>query len=297
MKDLFPRIISSIFYVFAILGSIYYGYKSFVILLILFCVIIIIEYGKVLRKDEDHFEFIKYGSRYGLAAGLFMNIEFLPLFFSITFGLLPIMGNGISIKEIEIIIGIFLFISILLSMIHLYCLFQNKQLFKFKKLSKVWPLFGVVCSFMVIIYSILFFNFADIKKVILAYLFLIWGIDSIGYLIGVNYGKTKLFESLSPKKTVEGALASMVFSILYGFLISLYISDVNTILILILCVLTCFFAILGDLVQSKIKRELKIKDFGKLLPGHGGIYDRLDSIIFSFPILYFIFKIYIANVS
>ena len=81
MKDLFPRIISSIFFVLTILGSIYYGYKSFIILMILFCVIIIIEYGKILRKDEEHFESIKYGSRYGLALGLFMNTEFWPLFF------------------------------------------------------------------------------------------------------------------------------------------------------------------------------------------------------------------------
>jgi len=290
MKDLFPRIISSIFFVLAILVSIYYGYKSFIILMILFCVIIIIEYGKVLRKDEEHFESIKYGSRYGLASGLFMNTEFWPLFFSITFGLLPIMSNEISIEVIKSLIVLFLFITILLSIIHLYCLFQNKKLFKYKKLSKVWPLFGVNCSFMVIIYSIMCFDFVDVKKVILAYLFLIWGIDTVGYLIGVNFGKTKLFKSLSPKKTVEGAVASMIFSILYGFLISSYMSDLGTILILILCVLTCFFAILGDLVQSKIKRELKIKDFGKLLPGHGGIYDRLDSIIFSFPILYFIFQ-------
>ena len=290
MKDLFPRIISSIFYVLAILGSIYYGFKSFIILLILFCVIIIIEYGKVLRKDEGHFEFIKYGSRYGLAPGLFMNTEFLPLFLSITFGLLPIVSNEISIEDIGPLIFLFLFVTILLSIIHLYCLFLNKKLFKYKKISKAWPLFGVIFSFLVIIYSIMSFDFIDIKKVILAYLFLIWGIDTIGYLIGVNFGKTKLFESLSPKKTVEGAVASMIFSILYGFLISSYISDLGTILIVILCILTCFFAILGDLVQSKIKRELKIKDFGKILPGHGGIYDRLDSIIFSFPILYFIFQ-------
>ena len=200
MKDLFPRIISAIFYVLAILGSIYYGFKSFIILLILFCVIIIIEYGKVLRKDEEHFEFIKYGSRYGLAPGFFMNTEFLPLFFSITFGLLPIMSNEMSIEDIGPLIVLFLFVNILLSIIHLYCLFLNKKLFKYKKISKVWPLFGVNCSFLLIIYSIMSFDFVDIKKVILAYLFLIWGIDTVGYLIGVNYGKTKLFESLSPKK-------------------------------------------------------------------------------------------------
>lgn len=296
MKDLFPRIISAIFYVSTILGSILYGYKSFILILIIFCVIIIIEYGKVLRKDIGHAKFIEQGSKYVQIPGFFLNTEFTPLCMIFIFGLLPLKNNVMSTELIQIIIGFSLFISLTISFIHLYCLFQNKQLFKYKILSKVWPLFGVIFSFIVIIYSILTYDFDNIKEIILSYLFLVWGIDSIGYLIGVNYGKTKLFESLSPKKTVEGAVASIIFSILYGILISLYI-DINLILIVIFCIMTCFFAIIGDLVQSKIKRELNIKDFGKLLPGHGGVYDRLDSIIFSFPILYFIFIIYIEYVS
>ena len=161
----------------------------------------------------------------------------------------------------------------------------------------IWPLISVVNSFMLIIYSVFSFDFIDYTKIILCYLFLIWGIDSIGYIVGVNLGKTKLNETLSPNKTIEGAAGSLIFSLSFSFLIS-FIFNINLILTIItLCsnmLLCCYWRF----NQSKIKRELKIKDFGKLLPGHGGLYDRFDSVIFSFPILaYLMLKIYLINVS
>lgn len=280
MKDLFPRLISSIFYVFAILGSLYFGLVSFIILLSIFCIVIIVEYGKVLRNNSSK----KIKS--------FFDVEFYPLIFFICFfviGLQTEINPIISISTVKAGIYAVVFFNFVLLVENT---FKRKSLFNNKKLKKIWPLYGVVGSFLLIIFSCLTYNFSDYKFYFLYYLILIWVIDTFGYLIGIAFGKNKLFESLSPKKTIEGAVGSLIFSIFYGLIISLFI-EMKIVTILILCVITCFFAVTGDLIQSKIKRELEIKDFGKLLPGHGGLYDRLDSLIFSFPILYLIIEIYL----
>tara|TARA_B100000780_G_scaffold81055_1_gene55289 strand:- start:18888 stop:19322 length:435 start_codon:yes stop_codon:yes gene_type:complete len=128
---------------------------------------------------------------------------------------------------------------------------------------------------------------------VLCFLVLIWVSDSAAYVFGVNFGKRPLLKSVSPKKSVEGFMGGLVFSIIFS-IIFYYNSNLNFTLTqwLILGVLTTFLGALGDLVQSQFKREAGVKDSGKWLPGHGGLYDRMDSIIFASPFIYLLIKLF-----
>ncbi len=110
--------------------------------------------------------------------------------------------------------------------------------------------------------------------------------DMGAYFVGVNFGSHKLCPKISPKKTVEGALGGILASIVVSFLFTL-IFNINKAYILIpLTVPFCILGMMGDLFASSIKRSVDIKDYGNLIPGHGGILDRLDSVLFIAPVLY-----------
>ena len=122
-----------------------------------------------------------------------------------------------------------------------------------------------------------------------------FGCDTGAYFTGVFLGKNKLCPALSPKKTIEGSiggiLTATIVSVLYGVWINRYypLEDTN---LLLLCGLTGFFgsflAQIGDLAASSIKRQTGIKDYGNLMPGHGGVLDRFDSVLLTAPVLYYI---------
>ena len=114
--------------------------------------------------------------------------------------------------------------------------------------------------------------------------------DMGAYFIGVNFGSHKLCPEISPKKTVEGALGGILSSIVISFVLTL-IFGVNKAYILIpLTVLFCIIGMMGDLFASVIKRSVGLKDYGSLIPGHGGILDRFDSILLIAPVLYIFVK-------
>jgi phosphatidate cytidylyltransferase len=110
--------------------------------------------------------------------------------------------------------------------------------------------------------------------------------DTFAYIFGINFGKTKLSPRLSPKKTVEGSIGGLLGSALAGLISSLYfLTTPPTTLLLILCVLTGFIAQQGDLFESLLKRIANRKDSGSIMPGHGGILDRIDGILFGAPVM------------
>ena len=121
---------------------------------------------------------------------------------------------------------------------------------------------------------------------------LIWTNDSMAYATGRLIGKTKLFERISPKKTWEGTIGGIIFTLGAGFLWSFYVSELPLIFWIICSPLVAVAAIFGDLFESQIKRQLGVKDSGTILPGHGGILDRFDAALMAIPIFYGLWMIY-----
>ncbi|WP_339145834.1 MULTISPECIES: phosphatidate cytidylyltransferase [unclassified Sutcliffiella] len=138
-----------------------------------------------------------------------------------------------------------------------------------------------------------FYYFIEIRELALSYvffaLFVIWTTDSGAYFIGKSMGKTKLWPDISPNKTVEGSLGGVICAVIVAIAFQLIVGFEHSMLITILiaCLLSVFGQI-GDLVESALKRHYKIKDSGSILPGHGGILDRFDSLLFVLPLLHFI---------
>jgi phosphatidate cytidylyltransferase len=122
-------------------------------------------------------------------------------------------------------------------------------------------------------------------KLLVALFALIWTYDSGAYLVGVSIGKHRLFERISPKKSWEGAIGGTFTAILVSWLISRYIPEIQWTHWIIISILTVVSSTFGDLTESMFKRYFGIKDSGTILPGHGGILDRFDSLFFAVPVV------------
>ena len=120
-----------------------------------------------------------------------------------------------------------------------------------------------------------------------------WGSDTCAYCVGMLFGKHKMAPKLSPKKSVEGAVGGVVGAALLG---AAYAAIINRVIVgsyvsvlqyALICAVGALISMVGDLAASAIKRNHDIKDYGNLIPGHGGILDRFDSVIFTAPIIYY----------
>lgn len=129
-------------------------------------------------------------------------------------------------------------------------------------------------------------------NILLGSFILVWVNDSFAYLVGKNFGKQKLFEIISPKKTVEGFLGGLFFSCIASYFIATFTETLDFTGWLILSIIISVFGTLGDLIESKFKRQANVKDSGVIMPGHGGLLDRLDSIIFAAPFIYLFLRIF-----
>jgi len=117
-------------------------------------------------------------------------------------------------------------------------------------------------------------------------LFMIWATDSGAYFIGKAMGKRKLWPEISPNKTVEGSIGGVICAIIVAILFGVF-AEMNAAMLTLIgvTVILSIFGQIGDLVQSAFKRHFNVKDSGTILPGHGGILDRFDSLLFVLPLL------------
>jgi len=186
---------------------------------------------------------------------------------------------------------VFLILAVATTVTHL---FLTNNLFKLKKvnvnsmLHQQLPLLYVLIPFSLLTLIPSIVNNTYNPYIIFGILIIIWSNDTFAYLVGKNFGKRKLFEKVSPKKTIEGYIGGLVFGIIAAFIIAFTTPSLSIFHWIVLSIIISIFGTIGDLVASKFKREANIKDSSNLIPGHGGFLDRLDSLIFisSFVYLY-----------
>jgi phosphatidate cytidylyltransferase len=128
--------------------------------------------------------------------------------------------------------------------------------------------------------------------IIIGFFILIWANDTGAYLTGMSFGKHKLMERISPKKTWEGFIGGIIIASIAAWFLSGWLGVVNKIHWVIISLIVSVAGTYGDLVESMLKRSIGVKDSGTIMPGHGGFLDRFDSAIMSFPLIYLFISLF-----
>lgn len=168
-----------------------------------------------------------------------------------------------------------------------FILFVTNQNITLSRLSQTLFIGMYVVLFM---YHMIMLN--NTRFVWLVYI-IAFGTDTFAYFTGVFFGKHKLCPKVSPKKTVEGAIGGIAGCVILTVIYFKVLGINNILYTIIFSIFVSAFSIIGDLLASKIKREHGIKDFGNFLPGHGGILDRFDSLLFVAPVVYYFVNYFI----
>ncbi len=247
------------------------------------------------------FFFISYGSWPLVFIVLFLSIvglkEFYRAFKSVAKPI-PIIGYGATIIYILFIVPRQEYFSLFITILCVILLISLVFLFPKRNIMDIGlTFFGIF--YVSFLFSHIIFLRNIPNGIFLIWLIFIsaWGSDTGAYFIGIWLGKHKLCPKLSPKKTIEGAIGGILggslLSLLYGYILQTYtLIDIEYISIICFAVgaIGAAFSQLGDLAASAIKRFTKIKDYGKLIPGHGGMMDRFDSILFTAPFVYYVLQ-------
>ena len=261
MNEITTRALSGILYVILLTSAMYYSAFAFYGLICLFACLALWEFQRLIQFN--HF-----------LVPLTLMIVFLLSFL----GLVP-----------QSIIQILLFICILINAwVSYLCVFQKKPAFSFISKSIITAFYLIGSSLFIPL--IMDFSMGTFPFLLLFFYGSIWMNNTFAYLIGSRFGKRKLFPAISPKKSWEGYWGGTVATLLFLFIIENQLKLFGNAWVAVGLGIP-FFATLGDFVQSYFKRRANVKDSGTLFPGHGGFYDRMDSVIFTAPFYYLLLKI------
>ncbi len=291
MNETLKRGISGAVYIVLLLTSILYSTESFFILFGVFLIITIYEFCNLIQIHKV------FPIVFGII--LYTAITLVSHYSKLTATTINQLFNSdleisVNIQQLDIIL---LVISLVVSVkCILFLFYDNIQ--KISISSKYLYLLGYIILPFVFITKISFGINDYNPKIIIGLFILIWTNDTFAYIVGKSIGRTKLFEKISPKKTIEGFLGGILFAILAGYLISKYyikakpeFSERSILIWTSIAVIVGVAGTIGDLIESKFKRIAGVKDSGSIMPGHGGILDRLDSVIFVAPIIFLFYQI------
>ncbi|SMC44856.1 phosphatidate cytidylyltransferase [Moheibacter sediminis] len=269
MKDLVPRIISGIVYI----ALIYFGTTGspwfFTGLMGLFLIMCFIEYVQITELSDK----LYIGLSFLASAGVFYYFTYYLFNAQSAFVLQSMSFAG----------------PVLFLLACFTIMFSSNELYiEFGKATVAVIYIAVPFGLALTIPTVFLDSGVEIISNEILFIFvLIWLSDIMAYVFGSLWGKHPMVPKISKKKTWEGAIGGFIFTVAFGFILNEYMfpdSRVNWIVIGLIVSIT---APIGDIIESKLKRLFNAKDSGKLIPGHGGFLDRLDSFIFVVPMVYF----------
>lgn len=284
MNELFKRGVTGIIYIFLLLAAIMLNTDAFDFLFLVFGLICIYEFKRLIRLSNLQI-FVAFLILWWLFIHFHIDnfIKFLLLFATIITNIVLIFHlfrkDKVSYNEKEKFIISLLYIgggSIFIPLIYqneIRCMYPDFQ--DYRQMISQIPIE---------------YKLNEAKHTMIAILCIIWASDSFAYLTGKMFGKRKLFPSVSPKKTIEGLIGGFVGALIIAVCFSFF-SEKNIWVWILLTFVLVVAGTLGDLLESKFKRMAGKKDSGTILPGHGGLLDRLDSLIFASPFAYLVLQI------
>ncbi len=262
LPELTQRIIAAIFGGALLISSIIYSEWSYFVIFFLICMFASLEFYKLLGLDGN----LPLKS-YGTLNSLFI--------YTLTF---LIARQSLDTKY-------YLLIFISLSAVYLIKLYIKKD---------TTPFTNIAFTFLGIIYVgvpfallnlAIFYDNSYNYEIILGSLFMLWASDTGAYFAGKNFGRRKLFERVSPKKTWEGSVGGTIAAVSVGILLSYYFMSMPIWKWIAISLIIVVAGTYGDLVESLFKRSIRIKDSGRSIPGHGGFLDRFDGLLIAAPFI------------
>jgi len=149
-------------------------------------------------------------------------------------------------------------------------------------------LLGILYIPVLLSHAVLLRMLPDGRHWVFLVLFIVMASDTLAYFVGMKCGRHRLYEAVSPKKSIEGSVGGLVGGVLGATIFkALFFHDLSGLDVILLGTAVGVFSQVGDLVESLMKRSFGVKDSGVLIPGHGGVLDRLDSLLFAFPLTYY----------
>ena len=275
MKEFYTRSVTAFAYALVLLLPLFYNEYLFYLVGFICSLILVFEFIKLI-SNYDH----RFLSRDSGKSNFILYMTF-PLYISL-----------FLLSKNQIFEILFLIIIVSTNIVLGFSLIK-KKIFSFSILKNRFIGHIYLVGSLVIFFTLpnIFGEYNPL--IVLSFLSLIWISDSAAYIFGVTFGKRPLFKVVSPKKSIEGFVGGLTFSIFLSIIFFYYLNlNLNLSQWLLLGALTGILGTLGDLVQSQFKREAGVKDSGNWLPGHGGLYDRMDSIIFAAPIIYLTLTIF-----
>lgn len=266
MKETLIRALSGLIYVLLLIGCLLFNEHLLIVLFFVFGLICLGEFLRLIQLKS----IVPY---------------FIFVIIYIVFGYWQFVTDTGIDEATQILMVITIFVQLFL----IKDLFSNKiPLFISKRF--LLTTFYISSAF---VFLVLIANYHQVynPNILLGAFILVWVNDSFAYLVGKNFGRQKLFEKISPKKTVEGFLGGLFFSCIASYFIATFTETLSFTNWLVLSIIITVFGTLGDLIESKFKRQANVKDSGIIMPGHGGLLDRLDSIIFAAPFVYLFLRI------